>query len=182
MLYSEVAKQFRLREGRLERYYQIQDEWRVVDFSKQNREVTLNGDYASAPRVIACLKYKRDLTVSDTVTRRYGDANTVRNIIMADRRTVIGNSYVYKLPNGNKSGSYNASVCIAYKDRRGTFDVGLGSYNNVRHHKAITLAVRKRFITPLHNPFRILVEAGFKDDARKLVQDYARTLEGCTLR
>ena len=185
MLYSEVAKQFRLREGRLERYYQIQDEWRVVEFAKDYKKeyhsVQLGSKSASAHRVIACLNSKRDLPDSRRVY--HIDGNSHNNGLSNISLDGTGNrTYVYKSPNRNKSGSYTASVCLSYKDRRGTFDVGLGSYNNVKHHKAITMAVRKRYITPLRNPFRTLFEAGFKDEARKLVQDYARTLEGCTLR
>ena len=96
--------------------------------------------------------------------------------------SAVHKSYVYKLPKPRRSGKYPASISIANIGRRGTFEVGLGYYDNVIDHKAITLAVRKRYITPLHNPFRTLYEAGFKEEARKLVQDYARTLEGCTFK
>ena len=175
MLYSEIAGQFRLRKGLLERFYIVQAEWRVVE----SKQTTLNGETLSIPRVIACLKYKRDLDYSVKVTYRSGNANTVRNVILSDRRTVVNKSYAYKLP--KSSDKYAAYINIANVGRRGTFEVHLGNYNNAKDHKTITLAVRAKFVTPTSNPFRTLFEAGFKDEARKLVQDYAKTLDGCTL-
>ena len=74
-------------------------------------------------------------------------------------------------------------MSICHTDgRRGTFNVHLGNYSNVSHHREITEAVRELYVIPEVNSFRKLFEAGRKDEAKQLVQDYARTLSGCTLR
>ena len=86
MLYSEVVKQFRLRKGSLERYYQIQNEWRVVEFAKDYARnyytVQLGVKSASAHRVIACLNSKRDLPDSRKVYHIDGNShnNDLSNI------------------------------------------------------------------------------------------------------
>ena len=90
MLYADVVKQFRLRKGSLERYYQIQDEWRAVefgdDYQKNERTVLLGSRNVGAHRVIACLKYKVD--AKDYVKVMFRDNNksnlTTRNVIIQE--------------------------------------------------------------------------------------------------
>ena len=196
MLYSEVVKQFRLREGILERKYTGHagvnrkdfHGWRASDSVIGTHgyvTASVGGTHTLAHRVIACLKFKRDISFSEKVDHIDNNKlnNHPDNIQITSNRWNSVKDYVYQLPKPTPTGKFAAKISICHTDgRRGTFNVHLGNYSNVSHHRDITTAVRAKYVLPEVNPFRTLYEAGRKDEAKTLVKDYARTLSGCTLR
>ena len=201
MKYSEVSKLYRLRNGVLERYYSGKSGngrqgftgWRVSDSVIGTHgyvTASIGGVDTVAHRVIACLKYKRDLAFKDKVDHKDNNKlnNHVDNIQIVSNQVNATKDYVYRLPTPTPTGKFAAKISVKHGDvnRVGTFNVSLGNYANGEHHKAITLAIRSVFVlrssNPLRTQFRDLVGAGQYGYARDIVQEYAKDLPNCTLR
>ena len=199
MKYAEVSKIYRLRNGLLERYYNGKSGkgrlgftgWRVCDNHIGTHgyvTASMNGVNGLAHRVIACLKYERDLVFKDKVDHKDNNKlnNHVDNIQIVSNQVNSTKDYVYKLPTPNPTGKFAASINIKKHNEIRTLKINLGNYDDVAHHKAITMAVRSVFVlessNPLRTQFRDLVGAGQYGYAKDIVQEYARALPNCTLR
>ena len=189
MKYSEVSKIYRLRNGLLERYYKTKG-WVVYTKGTVGSKgyITMRVGYSMATkhRIIACLKYARDLAASDVVDHKDNDQsnNHPDNLQITTAQVNRTKDFKYKLPKSYK-GKYRATVSITKSHKR-SLCISLGVYDNAAHHKAITLAVKAVFVlesgNPLRMQFRDLVNGGYLDYARDIVQEYVKDLPNCTLR
>ena len=198
MKYDEVSKLYRLRNGLLERLYNGSAGrgrkhiygWAVFEGTPAGRHgyigVKIGNVWTSKHRVIACLKYARDLADGELVDHKDNDQsnNHPDNLHIVTAQVNRTKDFKYKLPKLYK-GRYRATVSITKSHKR-SLQIALGSYDNAAHHKAITLAVKSVFVlrscNPLRTQFRDLVGAGQYGYAREIVQEYARDLPYCTLR